>query len=187
MQATPVSLLDRLRQPDGQAAWERFVQLYTPLLCLWARRLGVQGPDVDDLVQDVFAILVRKLPEFRYNPLKRFRGWLWTITVNKVRQKKRQPAAARQAAAEALEELPGREDAEAAAEAEYRECLVRRALELLRPEFQPATWKAFWECAMAGRAAAEVAAEVGLSLDSVYAAKSRVLRRLRRELEGLLD
>jgi RNA polymerase sigma-70 factor (ECF subfamily) len=187
MQATPVSLLERLRLPDGQVAWERFVQLYTPLLCQWARRLGLHGADADDLVQDVFAVLVRKLPEFRYDPRKRFRGWLWTVTINKVREKKRQPAAAVQAGDGALNEVPAPDDAEAAAEAEYRECLVRRALELLRPEIEPATWKAFWECAMADRPAADVAAELGLSVDSVYAAKSRVLRRLRRELEGLLD
>jgi RNA polymerase sigma-70 factor (ECF subfamily) len=187
MHVTPVSLLERLRQPEGHAAWERFVRLYTPLLGRWARRLGLQGADADDLVQDVFAVLVRELPRFRYDPRKRFRGWLWTVTVNKVRQRKRRPAAPAQAAEGALEELAGRDDADAVMEAEYREYVVRQALHLLRPEFTPPTWKAFWECAMAGRPAAEVAAELGMSLPSVYAAKSRVLRRLRRELEGLLD
>jgi RNA polymerase sigma-70 factor (ECF subfamily) len=187
MPETPVSLLDRLRQPDGQEAWERFVFLYTPLLCHWARRLGLQELDVDDLVQDVFTILVRKLPEFRYDPRKRFRAWLWTITLNQVRDRQRRQAPVRSAGAGALEELPDRSDPEEAAEEEYREFLVRQALEVLRPEFQPSTWRAFWECAMAGRPAGEVGAELGLSVGAVSAAKSRILRRLRRELEGLLD
>jgi RNA polymerase sigma-70 factor (ECF subfamily) len=187
MHETPASLLERLRQPEGQAAWERFVFLYTPLLCQWARRLGLQGLDVDDLVQDVFTILVQKLPVFRYDPRKRFRGWLWTITLNQVRDRQRRPAAVQSAGALALEELPDRGDVEEAAEGEYREYLVRQALELLRPEFQPSTWTAFWECAMNGRPAAAVAAELSLNVGAVYAAKSRVLRRLRRELEGLLD
>ncbi len=79
------------------------------------------------------------------------------------------------------------EEGEAIGEAEYREYLVRRALELMQAEFQPTTWKAFWECVTANRPAAEVAGELGLTVDAVYAAKSRVLRRLREELEGLLD
>jgi RNA polymerase sigma-70 factor (ECF subfamily) len=187
MHSTPASLLERLRLRDDQAAWERFVQLYTPLLCHWGQRLGLKGPDLDDLVQDVFAILVRELPEFHYDPRKTFRGWLWTVTVNKVRQRKRQPAAGRQAAEGLLEELPDRDNGEAVAEAEYRDLLVQQALQLLRAEFQPSTWQAFWQCGVVGRPAAEVAAELGLSLDAVYAAKSRVLRRLRRELDGLLN
>jgi RNA polymerase sigma-70 factor (ECF subfamily) len=186
MNTTPASLLERLRGPTEQVAWERFVQLYTPLLCRWARRLGFQGQDEADLVQDVFALLVRKMPEFRYDPHRRFRGWLWTVTLNKARERYRQPAP-RQAADGVLAEVPARPDDDGLDEAEYREYLVRRALELMQAEFQPTTWKAFWECVTAARPAAEVAAELGISVDSVYAAKSRVLRRLRRELEGLLD
>src|SRR5260370_37897418 len=89
---TPVSLLQRLRQPAAQAAWERFVQLYTPLLRAWAHRLGLRDGDCDDLVQDVFAVLVRKLPEFEYRPDQRFRGWLWTVLLNKYREQRRRLA-----------------------------------------------------------------------------------------------
>ena len=85
MHTTPGSLLEQLRRPGEQAAWERFVQLYTPLLCHWARRFGLQGSDAADLVQDVFAVLVEKIPEFQYDPAQRFRGWLWTIAANKCR------------------------------------------------------------------------------------------------------
>jgi len=79
MHTTPASLLQLLRQPGEQAAWERFVQIYTPLLCHWAHRLGLHGADADDLVQDVFTVLVDRLPLFRYDPKNRFRGWLWTM------------------------------------------------------------------------------------------------------------
>ena len=72
-------------------------------------------------------------------------------------------------------------------EAEYRQYLTDRALQLMQAEFQPATWKAFWECVTGGRSAADVGAELGMSVAAVYAAKSRVLRRLREELDGLLD
>jgi RNA polymerase sigma-70 factor (ECF subfamily) len=83
MNTTSASLLERLRRPVDQAAWERFVRLYTPLLCRWARKAGVPAPEVGDVVQDVFAVLVNKLPEFQYDASRRFRGWLWTITLTK--------------------------------------------------------------------------------------------------------
>jgi RNA polymerase sigma-70 factor (ECF subfamily) len=187
MNTTPVSLLERLRQSEQQAAWERFVQLYSPLLCQWARRLGLQGQDAADLVQDVFTVLVEKLPAFRYDPGKRFRGWLWTVTLNKRRERRRQPAPVPQAAPEVLDELTGPDTGQAIDEEEYRQYLTRRALELMRSEFHPATWKAFWECVVNERSAAEVARELGLSENAVYLAKGRVLRRLRHELDGLLD
>jgi RNA polymerase sigma-70 factor (ECF subfamily) len=72
-------------------------------------------------------------------------------------------------------------------EAEYRARLVARALELMQAEFQPTTWKACWELVVAGRPAADVARELGISENAVHLAKGRVLRRLRKELEGLLD
>lgn len=187
MESTPVSLLERLRQAGEQAAWERFVQLYTPLLRHWARRLGLQGADADDVVQDVFAVLVEKLPEFRYDPARRFRGWLWTILANKCRTRRRRPVGWRKPLDEELEALTAPDPAAESDEAEYRQYLTQRALELLQGEFQPATWQAFREFAIAGRPAAEVARELHLSENAVYLAKARVLRRLRRELAGLLD
>jgi RNA polymerase sigma-70 factor (ECF subfamily) len=187
MQTTSVSLLERLRRPDAQAAWERFVRLYTPLLNHWAHRLGLRGPDVDDLLQDVFTVIVEKLPAFQYDPQKRFRGWLWTVTVNTVRKKQRRLAHETQAPDTGLPDLADPNGVEVIDEAEYRCFLVKRALELMQADFEPSTWKAFYECVAGDRPAAEVAAEFGLSLDAVYTAKSRVLRRLRQDLDGLLD
>src|SRR5262249_53365460 len=89
MERTPVSLLVRLRQPSDAEAWRHFVDLYTPLLYCWARRLGMQVADAGDLVQEVLIVLVQKLPEFSYDRHKRFRGWLWTITRNKWRDSRR--------------------------------------------------------------------------------------------------
>lgn len=188
MNTTPVSLLERLRQPAAdEGAWERLVELYTPLLYYWARRMGLQEPDAADLVQDVFALLLRKLPHFAYDRSKSFRGWLRTITIRRWREKQRRAGAAREVAEDAAPEPAGPDPAEELWEAEYRHHLVRRALELMRGEFQPATWKACWEMVVAGRSAAEVGAELGLSAGAVRAAKFRVLCRLREELAGMLD
>ncbi len=187
MHTTPISLLERLQRPGESSAWDRLAELYTPLLYYWARRVGLQEADAADLVQEVFTVLVKKLPEFRYDQDRSFRGWLRKITLNKWRERKRRAGGQSNAGAEPLAELPGPDSAEALWEAEHRRHLTRRALEVMRSEFQPSSWKACWETVVSGRPAAEVAAELGLSVGAVRAAKFRVLHRLRQELEGLLD
>jgi RNA polymerase sigma-70 factor (ECF subfamily) len=186
---TSPSLLERLRRPDEPEAWPRFVQLYTPLLFAWARRAGLQEPDAADLVQDVLLLLVRKLPEFTYDGHASFRAWLRTVTLNRWREtlRKRPPPAQPLDGAPRSEEPATPEDGDAFAEAEYRPHLVARAQDLVRGDFQPATWKAWCEYGVAGRPVEAVARELGLTPRAVYLAKARVLRRLRQELAGLLD
>lgn len=187
METTSPSLLERLRRPDDQQAWEQFTRLYTPLLLDWARGRGLQEHDAADLVQDVLTTLIQQLPSFTYDPEKSFRGWLRTILLNKWRNRCRIPPA-RHLDRYAIEtRVAESDDAKLFAEAEYRQHLVRRILELIQTDFQPKTWRAFWECQVAGRAATEVAAELGMSISAVYVAKCRVLNRLREELRGLLD
>ena len=184
---TPVSLLERLRRPGDEASWQRFVQLYTPLLFHWAQRLGLQPADAADLVQDVLTTLVQKLPGFRYEPNKRFRGWLWTVALNTWRMDQRRAGPRPGGDAAALDACLTADHAVALEEAEYRRHLVGRALQLMRADFQPTTWQACWEHVISGRPAAEVAADLGITPGAVYVAKSRVLRRLRQELGELLD
>jgi RNA polymerase sigma-70 factor (ECF subfamily) len=187
MNTTSPTLLERLRQPAEQDAWGRFVHLYTPLLYAWARHFGLAEADAADLVQEVFTVLVQKLPEFRHEPGKGFRNWLRTVALNKWRDQLRRRAAPAGGSPEALAEVAAPHDSGAFGEAEYRQHLVRRALQLMQSEFSPKTWQACWEHVAAARAAAEVAAELGISVGSVYVAKSRVMSRLRQELAGLLD
>jgi RNA polymerase sigma-70 factor (ECF subfamily) len=188
MNTTPVSLLEKLRQPNPQDAWTRFVHLYSPLLYHWARqRFKLNGPDVEDFVQEVFTLLLQELPEFQYNAGKRFRAWLWTVSLNKHRQCLRRSMAGACLPLDAQADLAIADQLDADIDAEYQQHVMRRALQLIQNDFEPATWQAFWECTMNDRSPQEVATEVGLSISSVYAAKSRVLRRLRTELKGFLD
>jgi RNA polymerase sigma-70 factor, ECF subfamily len=161
------------------------VRLYTPLLYCWARRLDLQPSEASDLVQDVFTLLVRKLPQFQYDPQKSFRKWLRTVLLNKWREGHRRRRLPTGDAGLAEASVP--DPVDEFSEAEYRQHLVRCALQVMQREFQPVTWKACWEYLVVGRPATEVAAELGVSVDVVYSAKSRVLHRLRMELAGLLD
>jgi RNA polymerase sigma-70 factor (ECF subfamily) len=180
MLTTSPSLLERLRQPEDRDSWERFIQLYTPLLYSWACQLGVR--DAEDAVQDVFVILVQEMPRFQYDSGKSFRALLKTILMNLLRKRFRRPALGALPA-----DVPGPEPdaAEVFESTEYRQRLVARALELMQTDFQESTWKSFWECEVCGRPAAEVAQDLGLTIAAVYMNKSRVLARLRQELAGL--
>src|SRR6516165_4316548 len=87
MPVTSVSLLERLRErPDGDA-WQRLEAIYTPLLKQWLTGYGLQASDVDDLTQEVLAVLVRELPRFQHNQRTgAFRRWLRGIAVNRLRE-----------------------------------------------------------------------------------------------------
>src|ERR1700733_4527290 len=91
MHTTSVSLLERLRQPSNHEAWSRFVRLYTPLLHYWAGRTGFGASEADDLVQDVFTHLLKEMPEFAFDPNKKFRGWLRTVAMNRWNEIRRRP------------------------------------------------------------------------------------------------
>jgi RNA polymerase sigma-70 factor (ECF subfamily) len=139
------------------------VHLYTPLLFSWARRAGEDEHAAADLVQEVFLILLRTLPTFQSDGRGKFRGWLRTIMLNKLRDRKRQEA--REARVIALraqtEELP--DISELFWEGEYQRELTRRALQLMQEEFAPTTWKACWETVVLGRSPQEVAVELGMT------------------------
>jgi RNA polymerase sigma-70 factor (ECF subfamily) len=185
MHTTSPSLLEQLQRPEEQAAWTRFVHLYSPLLFYWARKAGLQEPDAADLTQEIFAVLVRKLPEFRYDQAGSFRGWLRTVALNRWRDFCRRRARVPERADVDLDALP--EPADTFDEEEYRRRLLANALDLLRGEFGAATWKAFQEHGVAGRPAADVARELGLTIGAVYAARCRVLGRLRSYLQGMIE
>lgn len=187
MHTTSPTLLERLRRPNEPAAWARFVDLYSPLLYYWARRMGLQEFDAADLVQEIFALLLQKLPDFQYNAERTFRGWLRTVTINKCRERRRQEAnrykreQANPAPQVADDELDARWDEE------YNRAVVGRAIEMLKGEFKPETIQACLAFVVEGKSAAEVAVQFGISEGAVRVAKFRVISRLRQELAGLLD
>jgi RNA polymerase sigma-70 factor (ECF subfamily) len=188
---TPVSLLEQLNAPaapSSESAWRRFVQLYSPLLFLWARRVGASEGEAPDLVQEVFLVLAREMPRFHHNHRQSFRGWLWTVLRNRWRDRLRQLAAQPSLATpQMLETVAIEDNVQETAEKEYRAYLIARALGLMRAELPEREWGICQEYLVKGRAAVEVARELTVTVNQVYLAKSRILRRLRRLLEGLLD
>ena len=194
MLETSISLLDRLQQGVSATAWQRMVDLYTPLIRGWLRRHSLRDQDMEDLVQEVLAIVVRKLPDFRRQPRQgAFRSWLRHITVNCLRDfwraRRFQP---RLSGAGGFSHVLGQlEDPESPLsqlwDQEHDDHILRRLLERISPHFEAKTWQAFQRVALEGASVDQVALELGLSVNAVFIAKSRVLNALRKEGQGLLE
>ncbi|MBN9121243.1 MAG: sigma-70 family RNA polymerase sigma factor [Planctomycetes bacterium] len=187
MADTPISLLERLRLRPDPASWQRLVDLYTPMIGGWLAQYHVQPSDLDDLTQEVFRTLLVELPRFRHD-LRRgaFRRWLRTIAVNRLRTLWRTRTSPADSAILAQLEDP-ESDPNRRWDEEHDRVVARRLLELLEPEFEAATWAAFRLLVLEGIETREVASRLNTTPNAVRIAKSRVLSRFRREIEGLID
>lgn len=187
---TRPSLLLRLRNAQDRDAWGQFVGAYAPLVYGYARKHGLQDADAADLTQDVLRAVAGAAGRLEYDPARgSFRGWLFTVVRNKLRtfldRRGRQAVGSGGTSAQVfLEAQPGR-DAEDYWDREVEARLFAWAAEQVRGGFQVATWQAFWQTAVEGRPAKEVAAALGMTVGAVYIAKSRVLARLKEEIETL--
>ncbi len=181
---TAVSLLDRLRDGGDRKAWQRFDDLYRPLIHRWVMRDAALHADAEDVVQDVMSVLVRELPQFRRERTGSFRRWLRTITHHRVLAFRHKAGRARGAGDGPLAQLadPNSELSQLW-DREHDDYVLRRLLELLEsePPFELVTIRAFRAVFFDERKPADVAAELGLTVNSVLLAKSRVLKWLRQQ------
>ena len=194
MNSTSISLLMRLQQTDDSRNWNRLVELYSPLLLLWLRKYDVQKSDADDLVQEVLMAVAKDLKSFDHNGRTgAFRSWLRTILVHRLRNfwraRGRRPQARRDSDIDRrLDQLedPSSEMSQIWNQ-QHDRFVARQLLASAEPSFEPRTWTAFRRVALDGAKPDFVARELGISVNAVFIAKSRVLSRLRQEAEGLVD
>jgi RNA polymerase sigma-70 factor (ECF subfamily) len=182
---TSASLLEQAREPQS-AAWPRLVAIYTPLLQQWLIAVGVQAADRDDLCQRVMEVLLRQIKTFEHSGRTgAFRAWLRGVITNLLREYWRgHPAGGDGVLAELVDPKGGLSQVW---DAQHDRHVLHSLMSLVRPEFTEPTWIAFRRIALEGAAAATVAEELGLSVNAVLIAKSRVLSRLRQEARGLVD
>jgi RNA polymerase sigma factor (sigma-70 family) len=185
-QTTHISLLERLSDGRDPVAWHEFCTRYGDLIRNFARHQNLQAADMDDVLQDVLMNLTKAMPGFEYDPTKgKFRSYLKTVTLHAIfarsRQKKGEVA---------LEDVKTAADAAAADatvdgvwDAQWRQYHLQQAMRVIESEFNDADVTAFRQYAIAGLPVKEVADEVGLSVDSIYQAKSRILKRLSALIE----
>jgi RNA polymerase sigma factor (sigma-70 family) len=193
MRDTPTtrpSLLVRLRNPMDERAWVEFVEIYGPLIRQLARGRGLQDADAADLVQEVFRSVAVAIERYDPDPARgSFRGWLSTIArnliVNLLNAQRRHPRGSGDTEIQRLLEAMPAPDSEESAlfDAEYHRRLLHWAAERIKDEFSGTVWTAFWKTGVEGQSAEEAARALSLSVGTIYQYKSRVVARLRREIE----
>ncbi len=180
------SLLQGVKAQDPEA-WRLLAELYGPLVFSWCRARGLQPADADDVLQEVFLTVAARIGDFhRDRESDTFRGWLSVITRNKIgdwirRQRHQETVLDGTDARWRLQEEPTRAVCDWPEPGEPGD-LYQRAMAIIRTEFADSTWQAFLRVVVEGQAPADVAAELGLSRNAVYLARSHILRRLREVL-----
>jgi RNA polymerase sigma-70 factor (ECF subfamily) len=188
---TRPSLLVRIRDAQDDDAWSSFVQIYAPMVYRYCRRKGLQHSDAADVTQEVLGQVARSARQFEYRPeLGRFRDWLGTVTHNKIanhlRSRKRNQRETG-GLGEVTEDPPAPQAPGSEWVEEFNSQILETALDRVRPQFEVKTWQAFellWIQNQPGAIASEA---LGMSIDSVYVAKSRVLKRLKQEVLELAE
>lgn len=193
MHTTSVGLLNRLRHANPHdTAWQRLNEMYQPVIRSWLRRVPGLGDEVDDLTQEVMAVIVRALPSFERRRDGSFRAWLRQITLNRIRSHQktltRRPLVGSETVAQAVLQLADpNSDLARRWDEDHDRHVLQTLLALVKPDFEQATWEAFSRYAIKDEPPAQVAAELGMSVGAVIKAKHRVLKRLREEAGGFLD
>lgn len=191
---TSLGLIARAKENDSKA-WERMVKLYSPLVYFWCKESGLPEPDLNDVFQEVFHTLARNIKKFRPVENGTFRGWLRTLTRNKLNDHYRKlgreprpiggtealhyfgqlPAAPQRHSTSNRTEAPQNE-------MEIQHSMLCQALANVRCNFAEQTWKAFWMVVIDGRQTNDVAKDLSMRPGTVRVAKSRILKRLRQEI-----
>lgn len=185
---TDLSLIAQLRDPENHAAWESFLRLYEPVVFRLARRKGLQDADAQDVCQRVTVSLMHAISGWQPIPGKPFRMWLGTIARNAIcnalTRRPRDVGSGSSGVEELLYQVVEQTEESDAFRLELRRSFFRQAMEVVRPEFAPATWELFWETEIANRSPSDVASAFGKSVGSVYVARCRVIKRLREYVQS---
>jgi RNA polymerase sigma-70 factor (ECF subfamily) len=180
---TNENLIVYVRDPSNRAAWDQFEQLYRPVIFRIARAKGLQHADALDLVQQVLMSVSAAIGRYeKQSEGVRFRNWLSRVTRNAILKALSRgpcdPAAGGTDAMNVLRDVPADDATEALIDLEYRREVFVRAAARVRTEVQEETWLAF-EATVLQDVSIEVATKrFGMSTGSVYAARSRIMRRL---------
>jgi RNA polymerase sigma factor (sigma-70 family) len=191
VESTRVTLLHRLNQnPGDQISWSEFVRLYGPAIRGWLVHWGLQEADAQDVTQNVLLRLTTKLPQFKYDPARSFRGWLKTLTHHAwhdfvTESGYRNRGSGDTSILDQLQTVAAREDLTARVEAEFDKELLEVALTRARERVAATTWEAFKLAALDGVVPQEVADKLGVRVSQVYLAKHRVQKLVQEEIRVL--
>jgi RNA polymerase sigma-70 factor (ECF subfamily) len=183
---TSLTLLGKLIESPSGADWQRFVNLYSPLLTSWTARAGVLKSDCDDLIQEVLIVVFKRIGEFEHQHPGAFRGWLRSILANHLRNYFRK-SKTQQCDFPIYGLTDPSSELSRALDREHDEHLARELMKRIEKDFTPVTWSSFCEQVLEGKTPKEVAEKLDVSVGAVVQAKFRVLQRLRQESAGWFE
>lgn len=173
-------------QAGSTDAWADFVRLYGPLVDRWCRNGGIPADTVPDVAQAVFLTAFRKVATFDgTQPHATFRGWLWAVTRSRIADHFRRQSTRAKGGSTALHQLAQVPDSLISDEPSQPDDIARllhRALDQISCEFESSTWEMFWRATVLGHPTDLIASDYDITPAAVRQAKSRVLRRLRKQL-----
>jgi RNA polymerase sigma-70 factor (ECF subfamily) len=186
---TRASLIARIADARDARAWDEFTSVYQPIVYRMARQQGLQHADAEELVQETMLAVARAVDGWVPDPQRgRFRDWLHRIArnlaINFLTRRRYQAWGTGDTDMQRRLDAACSVDSDVSQvfEAEYRRAVFRRAAESVRAAVKETTWQAFWLSAIDDLPAGEVARRAGISIGSVYIARSRVMARLREEV-----
>jgi RNA polymerase sigma factor (sigma-70 family) len=187
---TSITLMMRLqRAPADLQAWDEFVRRYQPMIRDWCLRWGARPVDAEDVAQEVLLKLLAAMKTFQYDPGRSFRAWLKTVTQNAwidfVRSHRRESTEDPDWFRAILDSRAALDDLRSRMEDAFDRELLDLAMSRVEKRVKPANWRAFHLTAIEGRAGAEAAQELGLTVARVFIAKHRVQRMLEEEVRIL--
>jgi RNA polymerase sigma-70 factor, ECF subfamily len=182
---TSLTWLGRLVQAPTGSDWNRLQELYAPLIIRWLTRASIPESDREDLCQEVLVVVVRRVKEFEHRGPGAFRAWLRGILANHIKTYHRHRVHTCDLDFEQLTD--DRSELSKQWDREHDQFLALRVMSIVKGDFTPTTWAAFQRQVIDGETPTEVARALNLSLNSVLVAKCRVLKRLREELQMLVE
>jgi len=187
---THVSLLLQVQDANtaeqADAAWDRFVRMYGPMILKWCQRWRLQSADAEDVTQAMLLKLFQKLNAFEYDRRKgRFRGWLKSVTWNTVCDFCRaadRAQTAESAIHEQIANTAAQEDFVVRMERMYDLELLQMAKQSVRERVEPHTWDAFEMSETTNLSPTEIADRCGMKIATVYVARSKVRKMIQAEV-----
>ena len=185
------SLIVQVQNPLNREAWDQFAMIYRPVIYRLARQKGLQDADAQDLAQQVLHAVSQSIGRWeKLDPPIKFRHWLRRVVrnaiLNALSRQPRDGAAGGTVALDLLNQHSNPDqDSASQIEIEYRRELYLQAARLVRSDVNKETWQAFELTVVDGLPVEEVARQLGTTPGNVYAARSRIMRRLRKAVKAM--
>lgn len=180
-------LIANIQCLENREAWEEFVQIYRPVIYRMARRRGMQDQNAQDLAQEVLLRLAKSLPGWEPREGIRFRHWIRKVASNAIftafSNSKSELVLDGSVAREMLDAVSDEATMESELTREYSREVYLRAAAIVRADVSSVTWRAFELTVIEEVSCEEAAEQLGRTVGVVYAARSRILKRLKTEVK----